>query len=58
MKLSGIKIDTPNDLLALSYIKEVKKLNKDINIINIKRSHYVRYPVLKITKIPIYISIK
>ena len=39
MKLSGIKIDTPNDLLALSYIKEVKKLNKDINIINIKRTN-------------------
>ena len=39
MKLSGIKIDTPNDLLALSYIKEVKKLNKDINIINIRRTN-------------------
>lgn len=39
MKLSGIKIDTPNDLLALSYIKEVKKITKDINIINIKRTN-------------------
>ncbi len=39
MKLSGVKIDTPNDLLALSYIKEVKKINKDINIINIKRTN-------------------
>lgn len=37
-KLSGEKIDSPNDLLALSYIKQIKKDNKNIDIINIKRT--------------------
>lgn len=35
----GYKIDTPNDLLALSYIKQIYKINKDIEIINIKRTN-------------------
>lgn len=37
-KLSGYKIDTPNDLLALSYIKEIIKNNLNIEYINIKRT--------------------
>ena len=37
-KLTGIKIDTPNDLLALSYIKEIKKRKQNIKIINIERT--------------------
>lgn len=37
-KLSGYKIDSPNDLLALSYIKQIKKDNKNIEVINIKRT--------------------
>lgn len=36
--LSGNKVDTPNDLLALSYIKEIKKNNYNIEVINIKRT--------------------
>ena len=36
--LTGYKVDTPNDLLALSYIKQIKKDNKNIEIINIKRT--------------------
>ena len=38
VNLSGDKIDTPNDLLALSYIKEIKKNNYNIEVINIKRT--------------------
>lgn len=36
--LTGYKVDTPNDLLALSYIKQIKKDNKNIEIVNIKRT--------------------
>lgn len=36
--LSNYKVDTPNDLLALSYIKEIKKNNYNIEVINIKRT--------------------
>lgn len=36
--LCGYKIEKPNDLLALSYIKEVLKDNSNIDIINIKRT--------------------
>ena len=36
--LTGILINKPNDILALSYTKEVLKVNKDINIISIKRT--------------------
>ena len=36
--LTGYKVDSPNDLLALSYIKQIKKDNKNIDIINIKRT--------------------
>ena len=36
--LTGYKVDSPNDLLALSYIKQIKKDNKNIYIINIKRT--------------------
>ena len=38
-EILGYKIDTPNDLLALSYIKQIYKINKDIEIINIKRTN-------------------
>ena len=38
IELSGIKVDTPNDLLALSYIKEIKRNNYNIEVINIKRT--------------------
>ena len=37
--LNNIEINTPNDLLALSYIKEIKKLNSNINLFNIKRTN-------------------
>lgn len=37
--LSTIKIDKPNDLLALSYIKEIKKNNYPITPISIKRTN-------------------
>ena len=36
--LTGYKVENPNDLLALSYIKEIIKDNKNIDIINIKRT--------------------
>ena len=36
--LSNYKVDTPNDLLALSYIKEIKKNNYNIEVVNIKRT--------------------
>lgn len=35
---SNNKVDTPNDLLALSYIKEIISNNYNIEIINIKRT--------------------
>ena len=35
--LTSIKVDTPNDLLALSYIKQIKKHNYSIEYLNIKR---------------------
>ncbi len=35
---SQYKVDTPNDLLALSYIKEIIKNNYNIEVINIKRT--------------------
>lgn len=37
-ELSGIVVDTPNDLLALSYIKEIKQNNYQIEYENIKRT--------------------
>ena len=37
--LNGTIINKPNDLLALSYIKEVLKTNKDIELFNIKRTN-------------------
>ena len=37
-ELSGYKIEKPNDLLALSYIKEVIRSKRNINIVNIKRT--------------------
>ncbi len=37
--LLGFKIDAPNDLLALSYIKEIKKNNYQIKVHNIKRTN-------------------
>lgn len=36
--LTGYKVDSPNDLLALAYIKQIKKDNKNIEIVNIKRT--------------------
>lgn len=36
--LSGYKVDSPNDLLALSYIKQILLDKKEIDIINIKRT--------------------
>ena len=35
----GYEISKPNDLLALSYIKQVMLINKDIEVINIKRTN-------------------
>ena len=37
--LTNIKIDKPNDLLGLSYIKELKKLNSNIKVETIKRTN-------------------
>lgn len=37
--LTGYKIDTPNDLLALSYIKQIKLDKQNIKIVNIKRTN-------------------
>ena len=34
-----VDISKPNDLLALSYIKQVMLINKDIDIVNIKRTN-------------------
>lgn len=38
-KLTNIKIDKPNDLLALSYIKEIVKNNYQITPVSIKRTN-------------------
>lgn len=38
LALNGRKISTPNDLLALSYIKEIKKQNLHITPVNIVRT--------------------
>ena len=38
LALNGKKISTPNDLLALSYIKELKKQNLNITPVNIVRT--------------------
>ena len=35
---SNYKVETPNDLLALSYIKEIIKNNYNIEVVNIKRT--------------------
>ena len=37
--ISGVMVDKPNDLLALSYIKQVMLINNSIDIINIKRTN-------------------
>lgn len=37
-KLTGYEVNKPNDLLALSYIKQVKKDKKNIEFINIQRT--------------------
>ena len=37
--LQGEEIDAPNDILALSYIREIKKLNADITPLSIKRTN-------------------
>lgn len=39
MDILGYEINKPNDLLALSYIKQVMLINKDIDIVNIKRTN-------------------
>ena len=38
-ELINIEVKSPNDLLALSYIKEIIKQNNKINIFNIKRTN-------------------
>ena len=45
--ISNIKIDLPNDLLGLSYIKEIKKQNSNIEAISIKRDN--NYNSLELT---------
>lgn len=37
--ISNITINSPNDLLALSYIKQIKLINNNINIVGIKRTN-------------------
>ena len=37
--LHGEEVDTPNDILALSYIKEIKRLNSNITPLSIKRTN-------------------
>ena len=37
--LNGEEVDSPNDILALSYIKEIKRLNSDITPLSIKRTN-------------------
>ena len=39
-KKLNIKIDSPNDLLGISYIKAIKKLNSQIKPITIKRTNH------------------
>lgn len=36
--LTGYKVNSPNDLLALAYIKQIKQDKKNIEIVNIKRT--------------------
>lgn len=38
-EVCGVEINTPNDLLGVSYIKEIKKLNSKIKPITIKRTN-------------------
>ena len=37
--LHGEEVDTPNDILALSYIKEIKRLKSEITPLSIKRTN-------------------
>ena len=37
--ISGLKVDTPNDILAVSYIKSILMINDKIKIIPLKRSN-------------------
>lgn len=37
--IANITINSPNDLLALSYIKQIKQINNNINIVGIKRTN-------------------
>ncbi len=37
--LHGEEVDTPNDILALSYIKEIKRIKSDITPLSIKRTN-------------------
>ena len=37
--LHGEEVDTPNDILALSYIKEIKRINSEITPLSIKRTN-------------------
>ena len=39
MHLHGEEVDTPNDILALSYIKEIKRINSSIIPLSIKRTN-------------------
>ena len=38
-ELTGLSVNSANDLLGISYIKEILKTNKNINIISIKRTN-------------------
>ncbi|NCC70966.1 nucleotidyltransferase [bacterium] len=38
-EITNEEIDKPNDLLAISYTKEILKINKKINIVSIKRTN-------------------
>ena len=38
-EIKGIKIDTPNDLLGISYLKTIKKYNYNIKVETIKRDN-------------------
>jgi len=52
----NVDINTPNDLLAISYIKEIKKINSNIKPISIKRTN--DYHSLKLNKISSASSIR
>lgn len=45
--LNGQKISTPNDILALSYIKEIKRQNLNIDIVNIQRTTSYHSDIIK-----------